>query len=253
MDADLLNAEAVPGHNVPPVPTPFELSECEIGDLFTEAANWLDGVQIENEDQAEAVGNILRDMRAARTRADERRAADKAPWDAGAQAVQDAYAPLIADTKKIKGKATRAIEGCKALLDKWLAKVEAEKRAKADAARREAEERERIAFEAMQASSVDNLAERERAEVLVDQAKAATKEADRADKDRAVVRGGGRAISSRLYHDAVLVDPVAALRHAREVWPDDLKAWLAQRAQQDMNRGVLTIPGFDAVERRTVA
>lgn len=252
MSDGLLNPEAVVGHNAP-APTPFELSECEIGDLFTEAKNWLDGAQIENGDQAEAVGDLLREMRAAAKRADERRTADKAPWDLGAQAVQDAYAPLIANTKAAKGQAVRVMEGCKALLDKWLQKLEAEKRAKAEAARLEAVERERIAREAMQASSVENLAERQRAELLVQQAKDATKAADKAEKDRAVVRGAGRAISSRTYHDALLIDSAAALKHAKAVWADDLKAFLVQRAQQDMNRGVLTIPGFEAVERRTAA
>lgn len=257
MSDTLINVEAVPGHNggpleLPHVPTPFELSESEIGDLFVEARAWLDGEQIQDEDQAEAVGNLLREMRAAAAKALERRSADKKPHDDAAQAVLDAYHPLIGDTKKGKGKAVRAIEGCKALADKWLAKVEAEKRAKAEAARAEAVERERIAREAMQASNVENLAERERAETLVKQAQAATREADKAEKDRAVIRGGGRAISARVYHDAVLVDSAAALKHAKTAWPEDLKAWLVQRAQQDMDRKVLTIPGFDAVERRSV-
>lgn len=253
MSEVMLNPEAVVGHNAPPEPTPFEQVAQRIDDLFIEGKNWLDGVPLVNQDQADAIGSIIRDMQAAAKDADELRTAEKKVHDEAAKAVQARFHPLIGDTKAGKGKAVRVIEGCKALVSAFLAAEEGRKRAAAEALRREAEERERIARQAIQTSSVDNLDQRERAELLVQQAQAATKAADRAEKDRAVVRGGGRAISSRVRHEAVLVDPVAALRHAREAWPDDLKVWLAERAQRDMDRGVLTIPGFDAVERRTAA
>ncbi len=249
----LINVEAVPGHNAPPEPTPFERVAQRIDDLYGEGRNWLDGKPIENQDQNDAVATIVREMQAAAAEADKLRTAEKKPYDEAANAVQERFHPLIGNTKAGKGKSVRVIDGCKALLTAFMVAEDAKKRAAADVLRREAEERERIAREAMQASSVDDLAKRERAEQLVKAAETAKRDAAKAEKDRPVARSGGRAMSLRLYHDATLVDSAAALKHAKAAWADDLKAWLVQRAQQDMNRGVLTIPGFDAVERRSVA
>lgn len=253
MSENLLNADAVLGHNAPPEPTAFERVAQRIEDLSLEGRNWLDGQPVANQDQADAVGAILRDMQAVAKEADELRVAEKKVHDDAGKAVQARFHPLIGDTKAGKGKAVRVIEGCKALLAPFLAAENAKKQAAAAEARREADEQQRIAREAMQASTVADVERRERAEGLLRAADQAGKAADRAEKDKATVNGGGRAITARVRHDAVLVDPVAALRHAREVWPDDLKDWLRQRAQQDMDRGVLTIPGFDAEERRTAA
>ncbi len=247
------NPLAVIGGNNPPEPTAFERIAQRIDDLYGEGVLWLDGEAIGNQDQVDAVATIIREMQAAAAEADKLRAEEKAPWDEGAKAVQIKFHPLIGDTKAGKGKAVRVIEGCRSLVSKYLAAEEAKKRALAAEARREAEERERIARAAMQASSVDNIAARERAEQLVEAAEASRKAADKAEKDRAVAHGGGRAMSSRVRYDALLIESAVALKHAKAAWADDLKAWLVQRAQQDMDRGIRTIPGFEATERRSAA
>lgn len=247
------NPRAVIGANEPPELTPFERVAQRIEDLYGEGKNWLDGQPIANQDQADAVGTILRDMQAAAKEADELRASEKKVHDDAAKAVQTRFHPLIGDTKAGKGKAVRVIEGCKALGSAFLAAEDAKKRVVAEQARREAVERERVAREAMQASSVDDIEARERAEQLVRQAQTFTKAADLAEKDRAKIQGGGRVITGRTYYDAQLVDGKTALRHAVEAWGDDLRTWLTERAQKDMDRGVLTIPGFEVVERRSAA
>lgn len=255
MDADtLLNPRAVSGDNQPPEePTPFDVSKKEIEDLFGEAKLWLNGEPVESQAQADAVAKLIKDMQSAEKRADDRRTAENKPFDDGKAEVQSRYHPLIGKTKAGKGKTALVIETCKIVLDAFLAKEEAKKRAIAEEARREAVERQRIAQEAIRAADVANLAERQRAEDLILAAKNAERAATRAEKDKAAARGGGRAITSRVKPIVILADPQAALRHAREVWTDDLKDWLRKRAQQDVDAAKPIPPGFIVEHERSVA
>jgi len=249
------NPRAVIGSNNPPQPepTPFDLSKTEIEDLYGEAKLWLDGEPVTTQAQADAIAKLITDMRVAEKRADERRTAENEPFDIGRAEVQARYHPLIGKTKAGKGLAIRAIETCKAALDGFLAKQEAEKRAVAEAARQEAEDRRRIAQEALRASDVANLAERQRAEELVQAARAADRAATKAEKDRPAANGGGRAISARVTYRPVLIDARAAARHAWMAWQDELAEFLQRMAERDYRQQRPLPPGFALEEERSVA
>tara|TARA_R100001244_G_scaffold2541_1_gene3949 strand:+ start:16049 stop:16828 length:780 start_codon:yes stop_codon:yes gene_type:complete len=226
------NPRAVVGANQPP-PEPFDLSAKEIGDLYEECALWADGKPIETDEQAADAAALLRLMQAAKDRADERRVEEKRPHDDAAAAVQEKYAPLVADTKKVKGKAVRAIETMKALIGAHLAKKAAEQKRIADEARAEADRQREAAQKAVREVDRTNLAEREAAEKQLADAQAAEAEATKLGKQRAQAKGfAGRAVSTTTRYVPTITDK---WEFARWIWvhrPDDMTAFLARMADE---------------------
>jgi hypothetical protein len=117
------------GHNNPPEDTPFDHAREAISLLDAEARNWFDGAPIENERQAADVARILDAARKAKQQADNARKAEKEPHAQAAKAVDEKWRPILAD-------ADRIAECAKAAQTKWLIKLDAEKRAIAEAARK---------------------------------------------------------------------------------------------------------------------
>lgn len=243
--------EAPPmGHNNPPEPTPFELSRDEISDLFDEAKNWLDGAGVETQDDADGVSKLLDMIRKAMKTADERRIAENKPFDDGKAAVQAKYAPLIADTKNLRGKAVLAAEACKKALAPFLEKQEAEKRRAAEEARRRADAEREAAEAAVRAARASDLAAQEAAEAQLRQAKAAETAANRAEKDRAAAKGGARAVSLRSTWSPVLTDMREAAKHYWAARPDEFRDFLMSLAKQDVQAGKRSLPGFEILETK---
>lgn len=244
------------GHNNPPVEiesTPFEMSEVEIGDLYAEAKGFLDGEPINSQEMADAVSKLIDDLRKAAKRADERRVEENRPFDEGKAAVQAKYAPLIADTKTVKGKAVLAMEIAKKALAPWLQKLEDEKRAAAAAARAAAEEAERKAREALAATKAsEDLAAREAAEAMARQAQAAEAAATKAENDKAHAKGGARAMGLRSVWRAEMVDGRAAAAHYWTTRREDVDAFFQGLADADVRAGKRTIPGFNIIEDRVL-
>lgn len=237
------------GHNNPP--TPFEEVEKEITDLYGEAKNFLDGEPISTQGMADAVSNLLNLIRAAEKKADALRKEEVQPFDEGKAAVQERYAPLIADTKTKKGMTVLAADACKKALTPWLEKIDAEKRAAAEAARKEAEEKERLAREAMRASKPDDLEAREAAEKLVEDAKKADRMANRAEKATTKAAGGiGKAVGLRTDYVPELTDGVAAARHYWTTKRAEMEAFLLDLAKKDVRAGKREIPGFTIKEEK---
>lgn len=242
------------GHNNPPEKTPFEVVSERIDDLWTEAKNWLDGSKVESETDAESVSKLLDLFRKAATEADEARKEEARPHDEAKAAIQAKYAPLIADTKAVKGRTVLAIEACKKALAPWLAKKEAEQRAAAEAARREAEEKQRVAQEALaKAREADDLAQRELAEQKLQEAKRADQLASKAEMAKAMVASGGRAVGLRKNYAPELTDGVAAARHYWATRRADMEAFLLDQARKDVAAGIRDIPGFSINEIKGVA
>ena len=241
------NPAAVAGHNLPPEPTPFEQSKTEIEDLFLEAKNWLDGEPVQTQEQADAVARLMTELRAAVKRADERRIAENKPFDEGKAAVQQRYNPLI---QKDRGKADIAIATCKQALVPFLAREEAERAARADALRREADERQEAARDAMRASHM-NLADREIAEWLLLDAHAAGRRATKEEKTKSAARGGGRAISMRTRYRAAITDRREVARFMWVTCPEQFDALLLRLAQAFVDAGRRTIPGIEVLEERS--
>lgn len=243
------------GHNHPPAeiePTPFEMSEVEIGDLYAEAKNWLDGEPVSSQAQADGISKLMDDLRKAVKLANERRVIEKQPFDDGAAEVQARYNPLIEDGKTRKGKAILALDMAKKALASWLQKQEDEKRAAAEAARKEAEEKARIAQEALRASQVDDLAKREAAEALVREAQAAESAATKAENSKAHATGGTRAIGLRSVWRAEMTDGRAAAGHYWRERRAEVDAFFQGLADADVRAGKREIPGFLISETRVL-
>jgi len=248
MSASLAPALAEIGHNNPPEATPFDLSRDEIESLYGEAKNFLDGEPVTTQAMADAIGKLMADTRDAAKRADERRKAENKPFDDGKAEVQARYAPLISDTKAVRGKAVLALEACNKALAPFLAAQDAEKRRKEAEAREAARVAAEAAATAFQASRVDDLAAREEAERLASQAKAAEAAARRAENDRATVKGGARAIGMRKTYSVTVTDTQA---FARWVWANrqhELAGMLQTLADRLCSDGLRDMPGVTITE-----
>lgn len=247
-------AEAVIGHNNPPEVTPYEAVRVHIEDLLVEARNWADGAVAESQPQADAIARLIEDFRKAEKAADDARKEEVRPLDEQRDAIQARYNLYIAPLKnKQPGKIPLAMNALKAALNPWLIKLEDERRAREEAARKEAEEKARIAAEAMRAAEASNLTAREEAEALLADANAAQAHANKAAKDKAHAKGEGRAIGLRSYFTPVMTNAQDALKHYVATRPDDVRAFLLRLAEEDVRCGKRTIPGFEINEEKKVA
>ena len=243
-------AIAAPGHNRPPTDSPFEAIKTHIDDLYAEAKAYLDGEPIATQGQADDVSKLLGMIKEAERAADDARKLENEPFDAGKAEVQARYAPLISDTKAVRGKTITAREACQKALTPWLKKLDAEREAAAQAARDEAE---RLAAEARaKAQSATSIDEAEQAEAMFTDSKAATREAASLEGDRARVGVGSgyRATILRDNWTPVLTDGTAALRHYWTARRADLEELALSWARADVRAGARAIPGFEIVNER---
>lgn len=248
--ADGSNPRVVIGANNPP-PSPFEACKAHMDDLLTEARNWADGAAVENQAQADEISRLIEDLRLGAGAADDARLEEKKPFDQIIDEIQAKYNAYIGGLKsKVKnpGKVVVAIDALKATLKPYLDKLDAEKRAREAEARRIAEEAAAKAAEAMRAAEATDLVAREEAEELVNAAKRAEAEANRAANDKAHASGGARAMGLRRTYTAVMTDRKAALVHYITTRPDDVTAYLQGLADADVRQGKRQLPGFDVVE-----
>ena len=236
-------ALAVIGHNSQNAePTPFEVSRDRISGLYAEAKNWCDGEPIDSEEKGAEVRKLL-DMLGEEIRtADARRKVENEPFDAGKAEVQARYNTLIGDTKSVKGKAILAQAACRQALTPWLQKQEAERLAAAEAARREAEAKAREAALAFQVTRADDLEEREEAEALAREAKAAEATARKASKQTAT---GLRTVTR-----SQVTDYRAFLRWIAESRPEALRGMLDTYAETLCAQKVRDVPGVSFVDER---
>lgn len=119
-------------------------------------------------------------------------------------------------------------------------KLEAEKRAAADAARQAAEKAAREAAEARAAASDADLGAQEAAALLTAQAEQAAKDAKAAERDKAP--GLRKTFTPRL------TDKRAAILHYMDVQPDAFVELVERLAAVDVREGRRQIPGFEIVE-----
>lgn len=232
----LAQTHAPIGHNEPPPEVgPFEAHKINIEDLYGEAKHWLDGEPIADAKQAEAVEQLLDMLREGEKAADEARRVENEPFDRRKAEVQARYNPILKQAKT-------AADACKAALAVWRNALAAEKAKAAEAAHKEAEDKARLAAEAMRQASGANLQEREDAERLVADAEHAARAAAKAGKD--MVKG------LRTYHTPVLTDGVAAARHYWQTQREACEAFFLSLAKTDVLQGKRQIPGFDVVEER---
>lgn len=253
------------GHNAPPPDEtppaaapepgtrPFEAIDAHVRDLYAEAKNWMDGEPIANQGQADAVARLLDMLRQAHSAADAARVLENEPFDTGKAEVQVRYAPLIADTKAVKGMTVRAIEACRLAATAWLRKVEAEQAAEAARLRKIADD-ELAAAQAKlrEAQATTDLRAVEEAEDIFAQAVTVDRAATRAEGAKAHAHGDGRATGLRDHWIAKVADPTEALRWAWREHRDELQAFALHLAQKDVSAGKRTLPGFTIENERRV-
>ncbi|MFI3903995.1 hypothetical protein [Ochrobactrum sp. S1502_03] len=241
------------GHNGAPEPTPFETVKAKIDDLYDEAKLWLDGAEITSQDQADEIQKLMRLIQASEKEADEARKEEAKPHDDAKAEIQERFNLLIGKTKSVTGKTVKAVEACKKALAPWLQKLETARLEREAAALKEAEEKNRLAMEAMRQRTGDNLEQNEQAEQLVKEAKAADSQARRIGNEKASAKGFGRAASLRTSYVSEVTNYTA---FARFVWAHhkvDLCDFLDDLARQIVARGNHNIDGVTVKEERKVA
>ena len=241
------------GHNGAPEPTPFEIVKEKIDGLYDEAKLWLDGEEITSPEQAAEIQKLMRLIQAAEKEADEARKNEAKPHDDAKSEIQDRFNLLIGKTKTVTGKTVKAVEACKKALAPWLQKQEDERLEREVAALREAEEKNRLAVEAMRQRTGDNLEQNEQAEQLVKEAKAADSQARRIGKEKASAKGFGRAASLRTSYVSQVTDYTAFARYVWAHHKDELCGFLDDLARQIVARGNHNIDGVAVNEERKVA
>lgn len=226
--------EAGLGHNSQ---TAFEAIQAHVNDTMEEARHWLDGAKVESEAEAEKIALLLSEVRSAGAAVEANRKAEGEPHRL---IVLDVNARHKALTETLE----RAQKACKAALQPWLIKLEAERQEAARLIREEADEKARQAVAAIQsAAQSSNLESIEEAEAKLKEAKKVARDANRIDNARVGVAGGDRAVALRARRIAVVTDMTEAARH---YWKKDPAAFveLVQKlASADARAGVDNVPG----------
>lgn len=231
-----------PGHNNPPA---FDAYSMALDDAYTTARDFLDGQPIETQGQADAIGRIMGEVKRIKKDADAARADEKAPFDAGAKAVQTKWKPLL-------DRADTILKAAQKPLTAFLQARAAEQAAAAQKAREEAARAMQEAVEASRAAegSVEAV---ERAKSLEKEADKAAKEAKRAGNAKAHVTGMDRAIGLRTYWTHEITDRRELLNWVAKNDPDALTAMLDEYARKAVASGTRWLPGVAITEQRKVA
>lgn len=262
-------AAPVAGHNQPPeevAPAKGTMSwdaiKAHMDDLLTEAHNWADGEAIDNQAKADEIGKLRQQLQDAASLADEARVVEKKPHDDAAQKVQDRYNVYIAPLKNKKpGSISSAVAALGSLLTPWLNKLEADKKAREDAARKIAEDAQAVAIEARRSAiGTGDLGAMTEADSLLDAAEEASKLLRNVENEKVQAKGEHRAIGLRSKWIAKLRDGEGgkALTHYARTQPDRVRAFLQVLADEDVKAGTRPvdgespIPGVDIIEERVV-
>ncbi len=247
--ADAADAKAPGmGHNQPPK-TPFEIAEERCDLLHLEATNWFDGDPIANEGQASAIKKLLADVREAENDAEAARKVEAKPFNEGKAKVQARYETMLGRGKK-PGRFDMIKDICKKVLTPWLVKVQAEIDAAAEQARKDAEEAAAKAQKAFAEADQTNLEAREEAERYADDAQALNKHAKHAAKDKAVAKGGQRAVTLRTNYEPEISNYTEFARHVWQHHRTDMQEFLDEYARRLVRAGERNIPGITVNEKK---
>jgi type I site-specific restriction-modification system R (restriction) subunit len=227
------------GHNNPPS-DPVDEALDHIQDLYDEAKHWADGEPITSEEMHDAVTALYDGLHAAGKAADELRKEAKRPLDEQIDAIQKRFNPAIQPKRGLVDLGKAALGD---LLAAWRTAVAKKKADEAAAARAEADRIALTAQQAMQASR-GNLEEREKAEALLQEAKAHERHARRTDK--AATTGTGL----RSYWVATLTDAELGLDWAYGRSPERFTALVQMMADEAVRGGARAVPGFAVTEEK---
>lgn len=240
--------------------------DTHVADLLTEAGNWADGVAIESDGQAAAVGKLHRDLQTAAALVKDNATAEKKPHTEAVAEIQAWQNGYVASGLKgtPDGKLTKAIAATGRLSAAWLKKLDDERKARekeaADAALAAAQEAIALRAEAKESS---DLAVMDKAEDKLADAKALLKQAESVAKEKVRVDGGegARALSLRtIYHARSTGEPGCwALAYGHYKTNPEFMAefhaliqrWADRDARTEATR-VRGIPGFRIDEEKVV-
>lgn len=172
---DDMNPRAVLGGNNPPDPIDAICAQFEAE--RDEAANWMDGSKVENEDQMKAVDALRKSAR-------EWRLALEAGQKSASAPLHDAWKAELARWKPTLDDAKRHEDGLKALLDGFKQKLAAEKAEAERAARAEAARKMREAEEAARLANPANIEEQRAAAEAQREAEEAQRRVAEAKKEK---------------------------------------------------------------------
>lgn len=240
--------------------------ETHVDDLLSEAANWADGVAIENDGQATAVGKLHRDLQAAVSLVDDNAAKEKKPHNEAVKEIsvwQNGYtAKGLKQTPD--GKLTKAIAVTGRLSAAWLQKAEDERKARekeaADAALIAAQEAIAMREEAKVSTDLQVI---DRAEDALADAKALLRTAETVAKERVRVGGGDgyRAVGLRSVWSAQPTGEPGAWAEAYAHYKTNpefmaefhalIQRWADRDVRFEATR-VRGVPGFNFIENKVV-
>lgn len=230
-----------------------EAVEIHVDDLLTEATNWADGVALERQEQADAVGKLQRMLQEAAKMVDERAAVEKKPHQDAVTKIGDWQNGYTAKglKKTPDGKLTKAILAVSNLTAGWLRKQEAERKAIADQLAMEAAKAAQDAIaQRQEAKASTDIEVMDKAEDALAAAKALIAQADGVAKEKvkAVAGDGYRAITLRSIWDAEVTNYAQAYAHYKTD-PDFMaefhaliRRWADRDAKHEATRR--TIPGI---------
>jgi hypothetical protein len=242
-----MNQIAAMGHNSPP--TPFDNIEARINDLYDEARQWLDGEEVTEQTQADALNTLASQIREAAKEAEEMRKAEAKPFDDGKKAVQERYNPLI---QKGKGKTEIALGAVKSALKPYLLELDRVQQEAAKKAREEAEQAERDAQAAMQHRDPSNLEHQEEANRLAEQAKSAQQAANKAENAKAHAKGNGRATGLRTRTKVSIANERDAAAWAWKHDREQLMVFILTLAEKSVRAGSTKLDGFSITEEKVI-
>ncbi|QSR18448.1 hypothetical protein [Novosphingobium sp. KA1] len=270
---DDANPRAVIGGNNPPEETPAPklegraAIEAHADDLLTEAANWADGVAIENEGQAAKVGTLHRSLQEVAGLVNKQADDEKRPLNDAVNEIakwQNGYTAKAGMKTIPAGSLTKAIAATGRLSAAWLQKLDDERKqrekAAADAAFAAAQEAMALRTEAKETT---DLAVMDRAEDALAGAKALLREAEVVSKEKVRVEAGEgqRAMTLRTIYHAELIDAPNSYALAYGHYKQNpefmaefhglIQRWATRDARVEATR-VRGIPGFKIREEKVV-
>ena len=169
-----MNKVAEIGHNNPP--DPIDLALEPFADILMEAENWLDGAEVENEDQLKATDHLLKELKAARKAVDSAR-------DESTKPLHEVWKAEVARWKPTQDDLDRQVKCLVSAQAPFKAKLLAEKEAARIKAEEAAAEKARLAREAHQAANASSIEAQRAADAMMAEAEEAAKAASRAAKD----------------------------------------------------------------------
>lgn len=244
-----------------------EAIETHVADLLSEAANWADGFVIERQEQADAIGRLMRQFQQAAKLVDENAVEEKRPHnDAIAEigAWQNGY--TAKGLKKTPdGKLTKAILACGNMSTAWLRKQDEERRRREQEAAQAAAKAAQEALAAREeAKTTTDLATMDKADDLLADAEALLRQAKGVSKEKVNASGGEglRAVGLRSNWIATPTGEDGcwnkALAHysQKPEFREDLKAliqkWADRDARTEATR-VRGVPGFTFIDEKVAA